>query len=175
MFKEKIKIMKLRKSTKNDLKYIMEIINEAKVFLKESKVDQWQQGYPNEEVILGDIKNEYSYVLEYNDKIIGTTALSFDGEKDYDVIYDGKWISNGRYAVIHRIAISKKAKIKGIGTEIIKKAEEICLSKGIKSIKIDTHEDNLAMQKLLERNNFKYCGIVYVLDNSKRIAFEKEI
>ena len=51
---------------------------------------------------------------------------------------------------------------------------EITSIKGIKNIKIDTHEDNLIMQKLLEKNSFKYCGVIYLLDGSKRIAFEKE-
>lgn len=167
--------MKLRQSTEKDLKNIIKIIDEAKVFLKENKVNQWQNGYPNEEVILSDIKNKYSYVLEDNGEVIGTTALSFDGEKTYDVIYDGKWLSNEKYAVIHRIAASRNNKIKSVGTEIIKKVEEICLSKDIKNIKIDTHEDNLTMQKLLMKNKFKYCGIIYLEDKSKRVAFEKEI
>lgn len=167
--------MRLRKSRENDLKYIIEIINEAKEFLKESKIDQWQQGYPNEEVILRDIENKHSYVLEDNNKIIGTVALAFDKEKTYDLIYDGKWISNNEYAVIHRIAASKKCNIKGIGTEIIKNIEKICIDKGIENIKIDTHEKNLVMQKLLEKNNFKYCGVIYLEDKAKRIAFEKVI
>lgn len=167
--------MKLRKSKKDDLKYIIEIINEAKEFLKESKIDQWQQGYPNEEVILRDIENQHSYVLEDDNKIIGTVALSFDKEETYDLIYDGKWISNNEYAVIHRIAASKKCNIKGIGTEIIKNIEKICIDKGIENIKIDTHEKNLVMQKLLEKNNFKYCGVIYLEDKAKRIAFEKVI
>jgi len=167
--------MRLRKSRENDLKYIIEIINEAKEFLKESKIDQWQQGYPNEEVILKDIENQHSYVLEDDNKIIGTVALSFDGEETYDLIYDGKWISNNEYAVIHRIAASKKCNIKGIGTEIIKNIEKICIDKGIENIKIDTHEKNLVMQKLLEKNNFKYCGVIYLEDKAKRIAFEKVI
>ena len=152
----------------------MKIINEAKAFLKNNKVDQWQNGYPNEEVILKDIRNNISYVLEDTGEIIGTTSLSFDVEETYNNIYEGKWISNGKYAVIHRIAVSNNINRKGIGTEIIKKSEEICLSKGIKNIKIDTHEDNLIMQKLLEKNSFKYCGVIYLLDGSKRIAFEKE-
>lgn len=167
--------MELRKSRKDDLKYIIEIINEAKEFLKESKIDQWQQGYPNEEVILRDIENQHSYVLEDNNKIIGTVALSFDKEKTYDLIYDGKWISNNEYAVIHRIATSRRYNIKGTGTEIIKSVEKICKDKGIKSIKIDTHEENLAMQKLLNKNDFKYCGVIYLEDKAKRVAFEKVI
>lgn len=167
--------MELRKSRKDDLKYIIEIINEAKEFLKESKIDQWQQGYPNEEVILRDIENQHAYVLEDNNKIIGTVALSFDKEKTYDLIYDGKWISNNEYAVIHRIAASRRYNIKGTGTEIIKSIEKICKDKGIKSIKIDTHEENLVMQKLLNKNDFKYCGVIYLEDKAKRVAFEKVI
>ena len=38
---------------------------------------------------------------------------------------------------------------------------------------MDTHEDNISMQRLLEKNNFKYCGIIYLEDGNKRIAFEK--
>ena len=167
--------MIFRKSTEKDLKKIIEIINGAKELLKENKIDQWQNGYPNEEVILEDIEKGYSYVLEDKGIILGTTALSFDGEDTYEKIYEGQWLSNGSYGVIHRIAVDRNVKIKGIGTAIIKQSEEICLGKGIKNIKIDTHENNITMQKLLEKNKFKYCGIIYLEGNVKRIAFEKVI
>lgn len=167
--------MILRKTSEKDINSVMKIINEAKYILKRNNIDQWQNGYPNEEVILRDIEKNESYVLVYDEEIIGTTALSFNGEKTYDNIYEGKWISNGPYAVIHRIAVSKVEGIKNIGTEILKKAEEICLSMGIKNIKIDTHEDNKAMQGLLKKNDYNYCGVIYLFDGSKRIAFEKKI
>lgn len=167
--------MFLRISKREDINRIMDIINEGKISLKNSKVDQWQNGYPNEEVILRDIENGESFVLEYNDEIIGTTALSFRGEKTYDNIYEGKWISNGKYAVIHRIAVAKVEGIKSVGSEILNEAEKICLSRDIKNIKIDTHEDNKAMQGLLLKNNYEYCGVIYLEDGSKRIAFEKEL
>lgn len=166
--------MILRKSTKEDLYNIMKIINEGKEFLRKNNVEQWQNGYPNEEVILNDISNNESYVLEDNGEILGTTALSFRGERTYDNIYEGKWLSSGDYAVIHRIATSKVKKIKNVGQVILQKSEEICLSKGINNIKIDTHEDNKAMQRLLLKNDYIYCGIIFLLDGSKRIAFEKE-
>ena len=166
--------MNLRLSNEKDLTEIMSIIDEAKKFLKNNKVDQWQNGYPNKEVILNDINKNESYVIENNGEVIGTTALSFAGEKNYDKIYEGKWISNGPYAVIHRIAVSKVKGLKNIGTEILKKSEELCIANGINNIKIDTHEDNIHMQKLLLKNNYKYCGVIYLEDGSKRIAFEKE-
>ena len=49
------------------------------------------------------------------------------------------------------------------------------MSKGIKNIRVDTHKDNKSMQGLLLKNNYKYCGVIYLEDGSKRIAFEKEV
>lgn len=167
--------MIFRKTKKEEVNEVMKIINEGKILLKNNGIDQWQNGYPNEEVILRDILNDESYVLEHNNKIIGTTALSFNGEKTYETIYEGKWISNGKYAVVHRIAACKIDEIKSIGTEILKEVEKICLLRNIKNIKIDTHENNKAMQGLLLKNNYIYCGVIYLEDGSKRLAFEKEL
>jgi len=167
--------MKLRKSKEKDIRDIMEIIKEAQAYLKEMKIDQWQNGYPNEEVIRKDILNGYSYVLTDKDKVIATVALSFDGEPTYNEIYEGSWLTDNEYAVIHRIAVTKEMKGKNIASIILKRIEEICKERAIKSIKIDTHEDNLSMQRLLKKNNFKYCGVIYLEGKVKRIAFEKEI
>lgn len=167
--------MILRKTRQEEINKVLKIIDEAKETLKKNNINQWQNGYPNKDVILNDIKKSESYVLDHDGEIIGTTALSFNGEKTYDKIYEGKWLSNGAYAVIHRIAVVKIEGLKGIGTEILKKSEEICLSKGIRNIKIDTYKDNKAMQGLLLKNNYEYCGVIYLEDGSKRIAFEKEI
>lgn len=165
--------MKLRKSVNEDINNIMQIIDEAKEALKEQGIDQWQNGYPNADVIRNDILNNDSYVFIKNNEIVATSAVSFDGEKTYDKIYDGNWISNDEFAVIHRIAISNKYKGTGIASEIIKMIEAICLDKDVHSIKVDTHEFNVPMQKLLKKNDFKYCGVIYLEDKSKRVAFEK--
>ncbi|MBS6042833.1 MAG: GNAT family N-acetyltransferase [Clostridium baratii] len=165
--------MKLRKSVNEDINNIIQIIDEAKEALKEQGIDQWQNGYPNADVIRNDILNNDSYVFIKNNEIVATSAVSFDGEKTYDKIYDGNWISNDEFAVIHRIAISNKYKGTGIASEIIKMIEAICLDKDVHSIKVDTHEFNMPMQKLLKKNDFKYCGVIYLEDKSKRVAFEK--
>ena len=95
--------------------------------------------------------------------------------KIYKNIYDGKWLNSGDYAVIHRIAVNEKYKGNGIASDIIKEVENLCKENKVNSIKIDTHKDNISMQKLLEKNDFKYCGIIYLEDGSQRIAFEKII
>lgn len=165
--------MKFRKAVKADISSIMNIISQAKDYFKKQGINQWQDNYPNSEIISNDIDNNYSYVLLKEDSIVATAAVSFDGEKTYDYIYEGQWISNNEYAVIHRIAVDNNFKGLGLSSQIIKNVEELCLKKGVYSIKVDTHEENLSMQKLLKKNKFQYCGIIYLEYGSKRIAFEK--
>lgn len=165
--------MEFRKANALDIEGIMKIIKQAQDYFKENGVNQWQNNYPNIETIKQDIKNGYGYVLEDNEEIIGTVAVSFDGEKTYDVIYDGEWLSNSEYAVIHRMAVTNSHKGKGFSSVIMKYIEEICLDRNVHSIKIDTHNENISMQRVIKKNNFKYCGIIYVDDKSKRLAFEK--
>lgn len=167
--------MKLRKSKKNDLERIMEMIRQAQDYFKSNNIDQWQNNYPNNEVIINDIEKGYSYVLERNGEIVASTAVSFNNEENYNKIYKGNWLTNEDYTVIHRGVVDMDFKGKGLFSIVIKEVEKISLSKGIHSIKIDTHKDNLAMQKLIKKNNFKYCGIIYLKDGNERIAFEKEI
>jgi len=165
--------MELRKSSKSDVENIMKIIHQAQDYFKKNGIDQWQNNYPSEDTILHDINNKISYVLIKDDKIVGTAAISFDKESTYDIIYDGNWISNDKYAVIHRIAIDNEHKGLGLASIILKNVEDMCINKNIKSIKIDTHEQNLSMQKLLKKSGFKYCGVIYLEDRSKRLAFEQ--
>lgn len=164
--------MEFRKTIKKDVNNVMKIIKQAQDYFKSQGVDQWQNGYPNEETIENDIKNDESYVLEKDGEIVATTMLTFNGEPTYDSI-QGKWLSNDKYATIHRVAVDNTHKGKGLSSQIIKYVEKNCLDKGIHSIKVDTHEDNTSMQRLLEKNDFKYCGVIYLEDDSKRIAFEK--
>ena len=165
--------MEFRKSVKSDIPEIMGIIKQAQDYFKEKNIDQWQNGYPNEEVINNDIENEESYVMIKDDKIVATTVISFKEESCYENIIDGKWLTSGDYGVIHRIAVGKTYKGLGLSHKIIKYAEKICLEKGVPSIKVDTHEDNIPMQSLLKKNGFEYCGVVYLEDGGKRVAFEK--
>lgn len=167
--------MEFRKSEKSDIKDIINIIKEAQNYFKENNIDQWQNGYPNEESIMKDIEGGESYVLLKNNKIIATAYLSFDGESDYNVIYDGKWISNGEYAVVHRVAVSGNIKGQRVAGELFRYIEKVCLENNINHIKIDTHKQNKSMQRFLTKNGFEYCGVIYLKDNAERIAFEKVI
>lgn len=165
--------MEFRKAIEEDCSSIMNIIKQAQAYFKEKGINQWQNNYPNLESIGMDIKNNNGYVLLKDNKVIGTTVFILDGEKTYENIYEGEWLSSNQYGTIHRIAVDSQYKGLGTASIIIKNLEEMCLSNGINSIRVDTHEENLSMKRLLKKNGFKYCGIIYLEDKSRRMAFEK--
>lgn len=165
--------MRIRKSTENDVHDMMKLISQAQHYFKENNIDQWQNGYPNEDVILQDIKLQSSYVLE-DEKIIGTMFFSFDNDPNYSSI-EGHWLWDGGYGVIHRIVIEKDLKGKSLANELIYYACGLCKEKQVHSLRIDTHEDNASMRKLLKKNGFVECGIIYIDGILPRVAYEKMV
>ena len=165
----------LRKTTVSDIADVMTIIDQGKTYLKASGVNQWQNGYPNQAVINQDINVGYGYVLLKNDEIVATIALSFDGEAWYDDIQGGAWLTSGDFLVIHRMAVRADFRGTDVATELLCQAEELCISKGVTSIKIDTHPENMPMQKLVTKNGFQYCGVVILGTEGERLAYEKKL
>lgn len=87
---------------------LKKIIKEAKAYLKQQGIDQWQNGYPDDEALETDVKFGITYVLIIDGKIAGTAALHQGLDVNYLNIHDGEWVNgvHGRYTAIHRIAMS---------------------------------------------------------------------
>lgn len=165
------KSIHLRKATISDIPFIWEIMQQAIEQRRRDGSNQWQDGYPNKQAIYDDINNEVGWVITDNEKIIAYSAVIFDIEPAYtDII--GKWLSDGDYAVIHRMATVDAVKRKGVATHFFKLIEDLCIECKVYSIKVDTNFDNIPMLKILDKLNYTYCGEVY-FRNSPRKAFEK--
>ena len=169
--------MKIQLSTFEDIPAIIAIINDAKEYLASQKIDQWQNGYPNAEQVVNDIKNNESYVVVNDEnEIIATAMFTTNPEPTYKII-DGNWNidENEKYGVVHRMAIKKEFRKFGLATFMFHEFHQQLLEKNIKSLKIDTHEENLGMQALIKKLGYTYCGIIYTNYHAKRLAFEKVI
>lgn len=167
-------IYNLRHTLPTDIPRILSIIADARLQLKDLGIDQWQNGYPNGDVIQQDIEAGHSYVLvDKNDSVLATVMISFDGEPTYSRI-EGEWLTDHPYAVIHRLAVADTMKGFGIAGVILEKVNDLSLERGIKSIRIDTHQGNLPMQRCAAKAGFSYCGIITLADGGLRNAYEKE-
>ncbi len=159
--------MKIRKTTLNDLERVMEIYDLARDFMvRTGNPNQWKTHKPQKELIVKDIEKEQSFVCIKDEKIIGVLAFIYGEDPTYRVIYDGQWLNDEPYAVVHRIASSGEAK--GTGTFMMKWAES-----QFPHIRIDTHRDNRVMQNMLKKLGYTYCGIIHLEDGDERLAFEK--
>ncbi|MGL4990638.1 MAG: GNAT family N-acetyltransferase [Sarcina sp.] len=162
-----------RKANINDVDDIMQIIDDAKISLKNMNIDQWQNGYPDCITIKEDILKSISYVFcDSSDKKNAIASVSFDGESTYDNIYNGQWLSTEKFLVIHRFATKNDVKRNGIASTMMNYIKELAQLNNVKSIKIDTHKNNIPMRKFLEKNDFKYCGIILLNDGNERAAYE---
>ncbi len=164
---------KRRLARKQDLPQIMSIIEQAKRRLQLLQVDQWQDGYPNEEAILNDIARKQGHVFTKNGEIVAYSAIVFEPDPYYAVI-DGKWLSDNPYVVVHRIAVCDERAHTGIARHILDQAEKLAVKKGIRAFRIDTHFANRYMRNLIRNSGFTLCGIVQVRDG-KRMAYEKSL
>lgn len=155
----------------SDLPAVMSIVKQAQDYFKNKGIDQWQNGYPNEETFVHDIEKGHSYVFLSDDRIVATAMISFDGESTYDLI-EGTWLNNEPYAVVHRIAVDSELKGQNIAGEILDVVRLLCRKAGINDIRVDTHRENLSMQRVLEKWGFCYCGIIYLRDGAERLAYQ---
>ena len=169
--------MKLERATAKDLNVTMSIIQDAQVLLASQNIDQWQNGYPTKQIILDDIKNKESYILKSEQsEPLATTMFSIRGEPTYTKIL-GQWKTNSstKYGVIHRMAVAKNHRGKGLAKFIFSSCEKWLMQQQIPSMRIDTHKDNFAMQQLLRILDYSYCGIIHLPSGDQRLAFEKKL
>lgn len=160
--------MIIRKTKPEEAGKLMDIFALAKAFMRQSgNLSQWVGGYPSEELIAENIREGNSYVcLDDNGEIVATFYFRIGIDDTYLNIYDGQWLNDEPYGVVHRIASS--GKVKDISSYCLKWCFEQC-----GNMRVDTHKDNKVMQNALLRNGYVYCGIIYIKDGTERLAYQK--
>ncbi|GAY73453.1 GNAT family N-acetyltransferase [Lentilactobacillus kosonis] len=165
----------VRKADETDQSVIMQIIDNAKAFLKSYGSPQWQDGHPNAQMINDDIVNERGYVLVVDNEIAGYAAVSFEPESNYKQITDGQWKRQTEpYAVIHRLAISNEYRGQRLSKIMLSNLISIIVNHQFVNVRIDTHPLNKPLQGLVASFGFVRRGQINVIDKLDPIreAFE---
>lgn len=151
--------LNVRTATIEDLDKVLEIYNDAIGKFEVEGTYQWKRGYPNKDTFIDDIKNNKIFACTRLGEIVGVITAILGGEADYDVI-DGKWLNDEDYLTIHRVAVKKEYLGYGVASALFDYAKKYAKSQGLNNIRIDTHERNNDMKKLLSRHGFKMCGVI---------------
>ena len=159
----------IRKATYDDLPVLMDVFRKARGIMRSSgNMNQWNDGYPSEAVVRKDIDNGHCVVLCEEGEVVATMAFIPGPDPTYAEIYDGGWLSDVPYHVIHRIAVAEPGH----------NAAKALLDWGfgrVKSIRIDTHKDNVIMQHVLSKYGFTHCGMILLANGDPREAYQKDL
>lgn len=157
-----------RQATMDDILVILNLRDQAREIMRSyGNVNQWPEGYPAQEKFEKDIEQGNSYIMS-NDTgtVVATFAFIPGPDITYNVIYDGQWLNDQPYHVIHRIASTPDSH--GILNALLDYCEAID-----PNIRIDTHADNSIMINGLKKRGYQYCGIIHLLNGDERLAFQK--
>lgn len=99
--------------------------------------------------------------------ILAVFAFIIGSDPTYTDISQPGWLSEKEYGTIHRLASS------GETGGIFERVLAFCATK-TGHIRVDTHRDNLIMQKLFIKQGFSFRGLIKMPDGSERLAYELE-
>ena len=169
--------MRVRRTQNTDVEVLMALFDEARGTIAALGIDQWQNGYPSREVIEADITREQSFCVTDGERVVATFAVLLDGEPTYDRIFEGAWLTDDSrdYLAVHRVAIAVAMRGRGLAPMILEHVADRARAMGRRSLRIDTHRGNVVMRRMLEKNGFVYCGIIYLENGDERVAYEKII
>lgn len=160
--------LQIRPARKADMAEIDAIYARARCFMKQAgNPSQWGDSYPPAEMLQEDLEAGQLFVLEEDGRIQGVFALIGGEDPTYGSI-DGAWLNDLPYLAIHRVA--SRGEIRGVTEKIVRWCFGRC-----RNLRIDTHPDNLPMQKAVGRCGFQRCGIIRYFDGSPRIAYQRTL
>lgn len=162
---EQMSLIFTRRAQNSDVDKIVQILNDAISFLKESGSSQWQSGYPNRATVEDDIKNGCAWVLTVDNEVAGYAAVVIGREPTYADI-EGKWENNvDTYATIHRIAVSSKFRGMHLSQFFLSNIISLTYAQGIHNFRIDTSRKNKIVQHIAVSHNFIERGIIQVTED----------
>lgn len=152
--------LNIRKGRKEELGAIMALITECVRVMREGGSDQWDESYPNAEVISEDIERGTLVVCEEEDGgIAGILVMDENQAEEYKAI---DWVqTKGPHLVMHRLAVHPRIQGKGIARRLIAFAEKTAEEQGYTSIRMDTYAKNAKALQLYQQLGYEIRGEVH--------------
>ena len=166
--------MIIRKANKTDLENIMKMYKSCVKGMLENGIDQWDDTYPNTEIISEDLNVGTYYVAEIDETIIG--GVNIDRNQD-DTYLTLDWEDKSdSFLVVHRLGVKEELWNKKIGKDLMLFTENLVIEKGLKSIRIDTYSGNPKAMEFYRRLGYTEIGTIDLKpDKEKYYCFEKII
>jgi ribosomal protein S18 acetylase RimI-like enzyme len=166
--------MIIRKAEISDLENIMLMYKSCVSGMIENGIDQWDESYPNTEVIMEDLIAQTYFVAIENNIIIAGINIDQNQDDTYLAI-DWKDKKN-QFLVVHRLAVKVEFWNDGIGKSLMLFTENLVTEKGLNSIRLDTYSGNPKAMEFYRRLGYSELGTIDLKPNKDKYhCFEKII
>lgn len=162
----------LRPVQKEDFSDVLTILKEGRDFQRKQGFFQWDDQFPDSAAVWKEIAGHKGYLLIVQGMKAGYVLIE-DQEPAYRQP-TACWQTAEPAAIFHRVALGKNFQGRGLGRLFLQACEQEAVRKHARSVRIDTHCDNLRMQHLLKKCGYRACGYVQYPFGS-RLVYEKVI
>lgn len=165
----------VRKAGEHDLPAILMIIDAARTLLANRSIPQWQKDSgPNQEDLSRELVAKRLFVMIVDEEVAGVAVITDEIDPAYEAMETPWQEIDTVYASIHRFALAPQYQGQGLANWFMLQLIEICELAGYKDIRIDTHPQNIAMQKVIVQSGFERRGMVYLsVPDGERYAYQK--
>lgn len=151
--------MEITKAIVSDASSIMELIKECVSNMKIKGIFQWNEHYPNLEIVNADIQAGCAYITKSDTSCIATITLNEEQSPEYQEI---NWLKdNSKALVVHRLAIHPSHQNQGLAKRLMFFAEELAVREGYTSIRLDAYSANPFALRLYKKLGYQNLGQIY--------------
>ena len=147
----------IRIAGREDLVSAFSVIEQATAEMKRRGIDQWDEHYPNREILENDIEKRNMYVYLAEKEIAGIVALDDRQPPEYEAV---PWAYPGRALVVHRLTVHPAYQGQGVASALMQFAEQEIAPGSCEVLRLDAFEENPAALALYERRDYRYAGSV---------------
>lgn len=176
----------MRPATVDDVPAIVATLEAGRSLLASDGIDQWQDGIgPSVDLVTSDVARGWGRVFLIDGEVAATAALTDEPEPAYDQIVDGAWqtrdnvvIPTGAtsvYATIHRVAVAPAFRGMHVAQRFYARLIEEARARGFAEIRVDTHADNVRMQRVIASAGFSRACTVRISDNPKDLRWAYQL
>lgn len=148
--------IRFRLAEQNDVNNVFSVYNDAIKKMKSQNIYQWDDIYPNKQIVFDDISKQQLYLGLINNEVASVYVLNKDCDKEYSC---GKWeFTHLDYCIIHRLCVNPKYQNRGVGRATVQHIETQIKEMGIGSIRLDCFVKNPYAFKLYKSLGYNTVG-----------------
>lgn len=160
----------ITQATPIDVPALMTLTKACVTKMRELGIDQWDDVYPNEELIAADVAAGTVHVLRSDEGLIGCVTIDDKPDPNWKGL---AWTTPDEgIAAVHRLMIDPTQQGRGLAKALMIHAESVGRSSGAHTIRLDAFTQNAPSLKLYEGLGYSRTGTAQMRKGAF-IGFEK--